>query len=42
MSALTVAAFAPVRVKFVRVTQTAPPQGTGNLTIQNIRFYQNR
>jgi hypothetical protein len=26
----------------VRVTQTAPPQGTGNLTIQNIRFYQNR
>jgi mono/diheme cytochrome c family protein len=42
MSALTAAAFAPVRARFVRITQTAPPQGTGNLAIQNIRFYQNR
>jgi mono/diheme cytochrome c family protein len=37
---LTVAAFPPVRAKFVRVTQTAPPQGGGQLVIQNMRLYQ--
>jgi hypothetical protein len=40
LSVLTVAAFAPVRAKFVRITQTAPPTGTGNLLIQNVRFFQ--
>jgi hypothetical protein len=29
-----------VRAKFVRVTQTAPPQGGGQLVIQNMRLYQ--
>jgi hypothetical protein len=37
---LTIAAFSPVRAKFVRLTQTAPPQGPGQLSIQNIRLYQ--
>jgi mono/diheme cytochrome c family protein len=36
----TVAAFPPVRAKFVRVTQTAPAQGTAQLVIQNLRLFQ--
>ena len=40
ISALTVAAFSPVSAKFVRLTQTAPAQGTGRLVIQNLRLFQ--
>jgi hypothetical protein len=40
IASLTVAAFPPLRAKFVRLTQTAPPQGAGQLVIQNIRLYQ--
>jgi mono/diheme cytochrome c family protein len=40
LSMFTAAAFAPVRAKFVRVTETAAPAGLGPLSIQNIRFYQ--
>ena len=40
ISALTVAAFPPVSAKFVRLTQTAPPQGPGRLVIQNLRLFQ--
>ena len=40
ISPLTVAAFPPARAKFVRLTQTAPPQGTGQLVIQNLRLFQ--
>jgi mono/diheme cytochrome c family protein len=36
----TLAAFAPVRAKFVRITETAAPQGLGPLVIQNVRLYQ--
>jgi mono/diheme cytochrome c family protein/glucose/arabinose dehydrogenase len=40
IGSLTIAAFSPARAKFVRLTQTAPPQGPGQLSIQNIRLYQ--
>ncbi|MEP6917292.1 MAG: hypothetical protein ABJC89_16695, partial [Acidobacteriota bacterium] len=40
LSALTVAAFAPVKAKFVRITETAAPPNLGPLSIQNIRLYQ--
>jgi mono/diheme cytochrome c family protein len=40
LSAITVAAFPPVRAKFVRITETAVPAGLGSLSIQNVRFLQ--
>ena len=40
IGALTVAAFSPVSAKFVRLTQTAAPQGPARLVIQNLRLYQ--
>ncbi|MEO8078297.1 MAG: c-type cytochrome, partial [Acidobacteriota bacterium] len=40
LSALTVAAFAPVKAKFVRITETAAGPNLGPLSIQNIRLYQ--
>jgi len=40
ITSLTIAAFPPVRAKFVRVTQTAPPQGQGQLVVQNLRLFQ--
>jgi mono/diheme cytochrome c family protein len=40
ISSLTVAAFAPVSAKFVRVTQTAAPQGQARLVIQNLRLFK--
>jgi mono/diheme cytochrome c family protein len=41
LSTHTAAAFAPVRARFVRITQTSAPAGLGPLSIQNIRFYRN-
>jgi hypothetical protein len=40
IGALTVAAFSPVSAKFVRLTQTAPPQGPARLVVQNLRLFQ--
>jgi hypothetical protein len=40
LSALTVAAFPPVRARFIRISQTAAAPGLGPLSIQNIRLYQ--
>ena len=36
----TVIAFAPVRAKFVRITQTATVENAPNWTIQRLRLYE--
>jgi hypothetical protein len=36
---LTIAAFRPVRAKFVRITQTATDPAAPNWVIQNLRIY---
>ena len=39
-SPLTIAAFRPVRARFVRVTQTGSGGDVPNWVIQNLRIYQ--
>jgi mono/diheme cytochrome c family protein len=42
ISTITVAAFPPVRAKFVRITQTATAPDVGPWQIQNIRLFQSQ
>jgi hypothetical protein len=39
-SALTIASFAPVRAKFVRITQTATAANAPAWVIQNLRVFR--